>query len=185
MVSLLAFAASAREGSVNRKLVTYAAGRAEAQDANVTLVDYCTLDMPAYNDHLFEHNGLPEAAQRLADQIMAHDGLMIALPEYNWSYPGSAKNIIDWISRLRPVPLAGKSALLLSASPSLQGGIKGLLHFRVPLEALGTYVYPSMITVSDAFQQFDEDGTIHHPVVSRDVTRTVERFVQYTHKLTA
>src|SRR5256885_12003443 len=47
---------------------------------------------------------------------------------------GSVKNLIDWVSRFKPQPFNGKHALLLSASPSMVGGNRGLWALRVPLE---------------------------------------------------
>ena len=38
----------------------------------------------------------------------------------------SLKNLIDWTSRFRPQPFDGRHGLLLSASPSLAGGNRGL-----------------------------------------------------------
>src|SRR5881394_2569861 len=53
-------------------------------------------------------------------------------PEFNGSMPGALKNAIDWVSRFRPQPFNGKHALLLSASPSMAGGNRGLWALRVP-----------------------------------------------------
>ena len=46
------------------------------------------------------------------------------------------KNLIDWTSRLRPQPFNGKQGFLLSASPSMAGGNRGLWSLRIPLEHL-------------------------------------------------
>ena len=52
---------------------------------------------------------------------------------YNGSMPGMFKNLIDWTSRFRPQPFDGKHGLLLSASPSMGGGNRGLWVLRMPL----------------------------------------------------
>jgi len=62
--------------------------------------------------------------------------------------PGVLKNLIDWVSRLMPQPFNGKQALLLSASPSMVGGNRGLWSLRVPLEHLGMRVYPDMFSLA-------------------------------------
>ena len=40
--------------------------------------------------------------------------------------PGVLKNSIDWVSRFNPQPFNERHGLLLSASPSMAGGNRGL-----------------------------------------------------------
>jgi len=85
---------------------------------------------------------------------------VISSPEYNASMPGLLKNTIDWVSRFSPQPFNEKHGLLLSASPSMTGGNRGLWALRVPLEHLGARVYPDMYSLAQAHQAFDADGQI-------------------------
>ena len=85
---------------------------------------------------------------------------MIASPEYNASMPGVLKNVIDWVSRFRPQPFNGRQGLLLSASPSMAGGNRGLWALRIPLEHLGARVYPDMFSLAQAHEAFDAEGRI-------------------------
>ncbi len=71
--------------------------------------------------------------------------------------PGVLKNLIDWTSRFRPQPFDGRHALLMSASPSMAGGNRGLWSLRVPLEHLGARVYPDMFSLAMAHKAFSED----------------------------
>src|SRR5688500_10985075 len=64
--------------------------------------------------------------------------------------PGVLKNVIDWVSRYKPQPLKGRHGLLMSASPSMVGGNRGLWALRVPLEHLGARVYPDMFSLAQA-----------------------------------
>jgi NAD(P)H-dependent FMN reductase len=143
-MKLLALAASHREPSLNKDLLARAISLAEASHATVTTLDYAVLECAFYHG---EHVALPEGAAKFADALLAHDGILIATPEYNWSIPGGLKNLIDWMSVDDRAPLAGKTALLMCASPSPRGGVSGLQHLRVPLEVLGTWVYPQMIGI--------------------------------------
>jgi NAD(P)H-dependent FMN reductase len=87
------------------------------------------------------------------------------------------KNAIDWVSRVRPQPFKTKHALLVSASPSLVGGNRGLWALRVPLEHLGTRVYPDMFSVANSYQAFAEDGTLADPGLQQRLTETVSGFL--------
>ena len=114
-----------------------------AHGATVDVAELRDFDMPLYDGDLEAASGIPEGVQRLAARISAADGMLMASPEYNFSVPGVLKNAIDWLSRTKPMPLRGKRALLLSASPSLVGGNRGLWALRVPLEVLGVHVFPT------------------------------------------
>lgn len=83
---------------------------------------------------------------------------VIVSPEYNDSMPGVLKNAIDWVSRARPQPFNERHGLLLSASPSMAGGNRGLWALRVPLEHLGARVYPDMFSLAQAHNAFTDDG---------------------------
>lgn len=150
---ILALAASFRADSLNKKLLALAVTEARAEKAQVTEIAFEDCDAPSYRG---EKGELPKGARKLADALLAHDGLLIAAPEYNWSVPGSLKNIIDWLSVDPRSPLDGKTALLMSATPSARGGISGLQQLRTPLEVLGCWVHPQLIGIGRAPEQLGE-----------------------------
>ena len=145
---LLAFAASLRQGSINRRLIAAAAGIARAGGADVDLAEFREFDMPLYVAYLQAAEGMPRGAVEFKRRVQTADGLLIASPEYNYSLPGTLKNAIDWLSRMRPVPLRGKSALLLATSNGPVGGIRGLWQLGIPLEGLGVFVHPAMFSLA-------------------------------------
>lgn len=149
MTHLLAFGASTRPNSFNRRLLAMAVAQAEAAGASVTTLDYDQFDAPLFKDQDEDARNLPQGVTVLADALLVHDGILLASPEYNWSMPGSLKNLIDWLSVDPRRPLTGKTALLLSASPSTRGGIMGLDALRVPLQNLHVWVYPQLIAIGN------------------------------------
>ena len=160
---ILAFAGSTRTDSFNKKLVRHAAAAAKAAGAEVTLVDLRDFPMPLYDGDLEASEGLPENAQKFKALMAAHQGLLIAAPEYNSSITGVLQNTIDWASRQSPgeKPLAsftGKVAALLSASPGALGGLRGLVHVRAMLGNIGVLVIPEQIAVPKALEAFDAAG---------------------------
>ena len=150
-IKLLALAASTRADSVNKKLLAIAVALAQKAGADVTVMDYADCDAPLYRNA--DGDVFPEGAKRLSAVLKEHDGLLLASPEYNWSMPGALKNLIDWLSVDKTVPLKGRSALLMCASPSIRGGILGLNQLSLPLSHLGMYVYPHLIAIGDAKNQ--------------------------------
>ncbi len=156
-LKVLVFAASLRAESLNRKLAALAARVSEEHGATVDLASMRDFDVPLYDGDTETASAIPQGAQELRDRLVASDAFIIASPEYNGSMPGTIKNLIDWTSRFRPQPFDARHALLLSASPSLAGGNRGLWALRMPLEHLGTRVFPDMFSLSMAHKAFEGD----------------------------
>ncbi|BCL76125.1 oxidoreductase [Jeongeupia sp. HS-3] len=166
-VRLLAFSASTRIASFNRKLIAIGAQAARDAGAEVTLIDLLDYDLPLYNGDLEARDGLPDAAARLQQQFAAHHGLLLSTPEYNGMFPPLLKNTLDWVSRADASGqsglrfLEGKVAGLLSASPGGLGGLRSLIVSRQYLSNLGFLVIPQQQAISAAHQAFDEGGALH------------------------
>src|SRR5438552_5684 len=151
---VLLFSGSMREGSWNHLLAELAAKSAKENGAVVDLASVRDFEVPAFDADFESSHGIPAGAQELQRRLEASDAFLIASPEYNASMPGLLKNLIDWTSRFRPQPFDGKHALLLSASPSLAGGNRGLWALRIPLEHLGARVFPDMFSLAMAHKAF-------------------------------
>ncbi len=177
-VRVLIFAASLRRASLNRRLAELAAIVVEEHGGTADRAAMADFDCPSYDADVEGESGVPPGAQRLRDRLVAADAFLIASPEYNASMPGYLKNAIDWVSRIRPQPFNGRQGLLMSASPSMAGGNRGLWSLRVPLEHLGARVYPDMFSLAQAQQAFDAAGRIAAPVLQERFERTIECFLE-------
>ena len=176
-VRVLVFAASLRPGSLNERLAALAAAVLQEHGAIADRAAMADFDCPSYDADDEKETGIAPGAQRLRDRLIAADAFVIASPEYNASMPGHLKNVIDWASRIRPQPFNGRQGMLLSASPSMAGGNRGLWSLRVPLEHLGARVYPDMFSLAQAHQAFDPAGRIAAPVLQERFERSIECFL--------
>jgi chromate reductase len=177
-VRILAFAASLREQSLNRKLIRLAAELAQARGAEVDLAEFREFDMLLYDGDLHERQGIPAGALEMARRLGEADAFMIAAPEYNYSIAGPLKNAIDWVSRVRPMPWRGKSGYLMSASPSQTGGIRGLWQTRIPLEGCGALIFPDMFALPTAHEAFTPDGKLRDELHGERFNREILGFVR-------
>jgi NAD(P)H-dependent FMN reductase len=159
-VSFLVFSASRRAESLNTRLARLAALTIEQQGGRVDLASMADFDAPSYDADDQRQAGFPPETEQFCRRLEANDAFVIASPEYNASMLGVLKNAIDWISRYRPQPFNSRHGLLLSASPSMVGGNRGLWALRVPLEHLGARVFPDMFSLAQAHQAFGENGQI-------------------------
>ena len=176
-VRVLMFGASLRKGSLNDRLAALAASVAERKGGVVDLAQMTEFDCPSYNQDVQTEDGIPAGAQRLRERLVTADAFIIASPEYNASMPGVLKNVIDWASRFRPQPFNGRQGLLMSASPSMAGGNRGLWALRVPLEHLGARLYPDMFSLSQAHEALGADGRIANAMLQQRFESTIECFL--------
>lgn len=160
---ILAFAGSARAGSLNARLLRAAADGAREAGAEVTLIDLRDYPMPIYDGDLEAASGLPEAAKRLKALMKEHHGFLIASPEYNSALSPLLKNVIDWCSRSEPgeqslAAYRGKVAGLIAASGGALGGLRGLVTLRMILGNIGVHVLPNQFALPKAHEAFGPDG---------------------------
>ena len=158
-ITLLVFSASLRARSLNTRLAELAAVTIEANGGEVDRSSMRDFDCPSYDQDL-QDEGFPAGAEEFRRRLERCDGFVISSPEYNASMPGLLKNAIDWVSRYSPQPFNEKYGLLLSASPSMVGGNRGVWALRVPFEHLGARIYPDMFSLAQAHSAFSEEGRI-------------------------
>ncbi len=178
-VNVLVFGASLRSDSLNVRLASAAAEVIRAKGGTADIATMQDFDCPSYDQDLETSAPLPLGAVRLKDRLLAADAFLIAAPEYNASMSGALKNIIDWTSRFRPQPFNGRQGFLMSASPSMAGGNRGLWALRVPLEHLGARVYPDMFSLAQAHQALAADGSIADGTLRKRFEETLECFLDF------
>lgn len=184
MTRVLCFAGSARRASLNKKLVVAAAEAARGAGGEVTLIDLDDFAMPVYHGDLEAANGVPNQARELAALIRAHAGLLIASPENNTSVTALLKNTLDWISRIKDVPVfPGKVAGLLAASPGPFGGVRGLYHLRAILNSLGVDVLSLQVVLPRANSAFDDHGHLLDAHQAEQVNKLAARLVDVAGRL--
>ena len=184
-VKLLAFSGSARHDSLNRKLLAAAVASARAQGAEVTVYDLKTDTMPLYDGDL-EAAGMPASVIEAKKLFAAHDGFLIASPEYNMFFSPLMKNTIDWLSRPAaadvPNSFSNKTAALLSTSPGIFGGLRSLPFLRLLLSKLGVLVAPGELAVGTGQSAIGE-GRLNDQKQQQTLDQVVSDLISLTRKL--
>lgn len=173
----LVFAASLRNNSLNTRLAKLATLSIEKNGGKADIANMNEFDAPSFNQDVEDKGTIPKGINALRDRLLANDAFIISSPEYNASMPGFLKNVIDWVSRLRPQPFNERHALLMSASPSMAGGNRGLWSLRIPLEHLGTRVFPDMFSLAMAHKAFNADGSLTDPILAKRFETNIAAFM--------
>lgn len=174
---ILVLAGSSRTGSLNAKLAELTAAVIVKRGAIADAKSVEAFDCPSFSQNVEKGSGIPPGAEKFKKSLLENDAFIIVSPEYNGSMPGHLKNIIDWVSRFRPQPFNERHALLMSASPSMAGGNRGLWSLRIPLEHLGTRVYPDMFSLAMAHQAFTPDNQISNEVLAKRFETNLDAFM--------
>lgn len=185
---ILAFAGSLRSGSYNKKLVKIAAEGAKEAGADVTYVDLKDYPMPIFDEDLETSEGLPPNARKLKDIFLKHDGLLVACPENNGSFPSAFKNAIDWLSR--PVegfpPLecfVNRTAIIMAASTGYWGGVRVLIHLRQMFNHIKVTVLPDHINIPNAVDAFDDIGNLKNEKHHKATKALGRKLTEFLNKL--
>lgn len=102
MKKILFIIGSLRTKSFNRQLAMMAK-EIISNRAEVTELDYS--DLPLINQDMEQPE--PAAVTRIRKTVAEADAIWIFTPEYNFSYPGHLKNLLDWLSRpVKPMDYA-------------------------------------------------------------------------------
>jgi NAD(P)H-dependent FMN reductase len=182
---ILCFAGSARRASLNKKLARVAADGARTAGAEATLIDLADFTLPLYHGDLEAQEGIPPPARELAALIRSHAGLLIASPENNTSVSALLKNTLDWISRIKDVPVfPGKVVGMLAASPGAFGGMRGLYHLRAILNSMGAEVLSQQFVLPRANVAFDAEGRLLDAHQAEQLNRLAARVVEVATRLT-
>jgi chromate reductase, NAD(P)H dehydrogenase (quinone) len=154
-ITLLGICGSLRRGSLNRALL---AAVGETLPEGATLRQWDSLDLPIFSSDLDD----PPAVTELKHAIAEADGVVFAVPEYNYSIPGGLKNAIDWISRPPPTsPLRGKPCAIIGAASGMSGTIRAQAHMRQILLFSDSQVLSQPeILIPRAQERFDAEGRL-------------------------
>ncbi len=182
-LTILGISGSLRRGSFNTGALRAAAGVAPPG----VVVELAELrDIPLYDEDLRRERGFPPAVERLRARIRRADALLLATPEYNYSFTGVLKNAIDWVSRPPEPPLPGKPLAVIGVSPGVTGAIRAQWQLRPVLAGLGALVlFRPEVAIGDARAKFDENGDLRDADSRQRLAGLLEALVAWTRRLEA
>jgi chromate reductase len=113
------------------------------------------------------------------------DGVLIATPEYNYSFSGVLKNAIDWASQ--PYGWNGwdaKPVAIMGASISSLGTARAQYQLRQTLTALNCYTLnqPELL-VGSASEKFDAAGNLTDAKTREALAAMLAAFAAWVRKI--
>ncbi|MEX0741002.1 MAG: NAD(P)H-dependent oxidoreductase [Pseudohongiella sp.] len=120
---------------------------------SVQVIDPAELPMPGWAD-LQESAGVAELRQRLDDA----DAFIVVTPEYNHSFTGALKTVIDmayeeW--QAKPVGFVSYGGV--------SGGLRAVEQLRLVFAELHAVTLRDSVSFASAWNRFDEHGQLREP----------------------
>jgi chromate reductase len=179
-LNVLAFSGSLREKSYNTALLREAQRHAPP---GVAIEIASIRDIPLYDGDL-EAREFPASVNAFRERIRRADALLIATPEYNFSFPGVLKNAIDWVSRPpNDLVTTGKPVAIMGAGGRL-GSARAQYHLRQVCGCLSMMPVPRPeIFVLNAWEKFDGDGRLTDQAALKQVNELLVALADWTRLL--
>ena len=99
------------------------------------------------------------------------------IPEYNGSFPGVLKAMID-ISDIKNA-WWWKKALLVGVSTGRAGNLRGMDHFTAVLQYMNVFVHPNKLPISVIDKVMDEDGVICNKSTLQAINKQLDEFIKF------
>lgn len=175
-IRVIGIAGSIRKESHNRGLIENAR---DLVPAGMEIEHFLLDDIPPYNMDLEPE--LTPAVLKLKEAVLASDGVLLAVPEHNYSYSGVLKNAIDWGSR--PYGKScwdGKPVIMQSAAAGFMGGCRAQLHMRQVFGYLNMkQMYFPEVFVGASHTKLDADLKLTDALSIENITKQLAAFKEF------
>lgn len=109
--------------------------------------------------------------------LVPTDKFIFILPEYNGSFPGALKTMIDMSDYRKVWP--GKKALLTGVSTGRAGNLRGMDHLTGSLNYLRVNVHPNKLPISTVDKLLNGAGEFTDQPTLSAIDQQLEQFIHF------
>ena len=109
--------------------------------------------------------------------ITATTKFLFVIPEYNGSFPGVLKVLIDACKY--PESFSGKKAALVGHSSGKYGNIRGIDHFTGICHYVNLHVMPLRLHIPGIHKEFDENGNLFKEDTLKFTNQQIDQFMVF------
>lgn len=166
-----------RAGNNSIKVAKHCVGLLQELGEEVELLDLQTLPEAVFQPEIYKEK--PDAlVAGFTDKVLAADGLLVIVPEYNGSYPGILKFFIDLLPfpesfECRPVAFIGLAA-------GYYGGLRAVEQLQMVFAYRNAYLFNRRVFIPAVYKVFGEDGTITDEDLKKRLGTQAEKFLGFT-----
>ncbi|MEA3200224.1 MAG: hypothetical protein QOE90_1652 [Thermoplasmata archaeon] len=138
------------------------------------LVDPALLPFGNLDQREWEMAPRPPEVAAFVEAMGRADGFVAVVPEYNFGYPGTLKNLLDAVYdewNRKPFALVGVGGI--------SGGLRAIDNLRQVISGLGAVVVPAHVPVTYVTRSFTPEGPIDAPEWDRRFGKMFEDLEWY------
>lgn len=178
-LKIVGICGSLRKESLNRKALI-ASKKFFPPDVKFEIVEIG--DMPLFNQDLEEN--LPGSVVKFREKIQSADGILFAMPEYNYSVSAVLKNAIEWGSRpYGKAVMNGKPVAIMGVSTGMLGTGRAQYHLRQICVQVNMYpLNKPEVMIPLGLDKFDKDGNLTEIHTKEKIEKLVNALIVWTRK---
>ncbi|MFC4211334.1 NADPH-dependent FMN reductase [Pedobacter lithocola] len=145
----------------------------KGEESNLLNLEHLPIDV--LNSDMFGKR--TEAFQKIQDLISATDKFIFIMPEYNGSFPGVLKVLIDACNF--PESFYDKKAALIGISSGKYGNIRGVDHFTGVCHYIHLNVLPLRLHIPNIKTELDAEGNLIQEDTIKFTNEQIDKFIKF------
>lgn len=173
MITIIA--ATNRPNSNTLKVAKYYQRQLKEKSIDTHLFSLEHLPIDVLNTDMYGKRS--EAFQEIQNMIYQTKKFLFIMPEYNGSYPGVLKVLIDACNF--PDSFYDKKAALVGISSGKYGNIRGVDHFTGVCHYIHLNILPLRLHIPNIKSELDAEGNFNHPDTIKFTNEQIEKFISF------
>jgi NAD(P)H-dependent FMN reductase len=139
-------------------------------------------DLPAGVVSPGVYGSKPEALEKdFTSKVLAADGLLVVVPEYNGSFPGILKHFID----LLPFPESfdGRPVAFIGLSAGANGALRPVEQLQMVFAYRNAFLFNRRVFIPAVYKVLDEDGKVIEAEIADRIRQQAREFTRFVKAL--
>lgn len=168
-----------RPNSNTIKIARIAADHLQQAGEEVELLDLTELPMELFDGASYGKK--PEAFASFQDKIIATDGILTVVPEYNGACPGVMKYFIDMLRF--PDSLYEKPVGFIGISAGPWGAVRAVEQLEMVFQYRHAHLFGRRVFIPNVGKSVDDDGRLVDPGMEKRLGEALEKFADFCDRL--
>jgi len=170
-----------REDSVSAKIAKQIIDAYGELGIESDLIDPAELPLDLFGPNSFDHRY--ETGSTLAKRLIAARGLHVVVPEYNGSFPGVLKHLLD-IQNYEQC-FGGKPVALVGVAAGDWGGLRAVDQLAAVFQYRSAHIFGQRVYIRNVDEApVDADGRLSDPQLVKRLRSQIAGFADFVRRLT-